>query len=60
MELEGISNACRMNVIMNNPVTSTPAKEAKNSTVVSRGLASRAVSFSFVITFWIPILRNYS
>src|ERR1700677_668106 len=49
MELEGISNACRINVMMNRPVTSTLAREARNSTVVSRGfsLASTTTSRSF-------------
>src|SRR5437667_11947428 len=40
MEAEGISNACRMNVMMNSPVTKTPASDARNSTVVSRGFSS--------------------
>ena len=39
MELEGISNACRINVIIKSPVTSTPASDARNSTVVSLGLS---------------------
>src|SRR6202044_1752017 len=53
MELDGISNACTMNVIMNRPVTSTAASEARNSTVVSRGF-SACVS-SFVATRFFPI-----
>src|SRR2546423_11837478 len=44
MELEGISNACRLKVMMNRPVTSTAAMEAINSMVVSRG-------FSFFTAF---------
>src|SRR5437868_5534170 len=57
IELEGISNACSTNVMMNKPVTSTPAREARNSTVVSRGFSStsfslsRTSSFSFFGTF---------
>src|SRR5436305_3165730 len=40
IELEGISKACTTNVMMNRPVTSTAASEARNSTVVSRGFSS--------------------
>src|SRR5579863_4049069 len=40
IELDGISNACTTKVMMNNPVTSTAASDAKNSTVVSRGFSS--------------------
>src|ERR1700683_161161 len=50
MELEGISNACRINVMMNRPVTSTPASEARNSTVVSWGFSSTVCSSSFLLT----------
>src|SRR5215472_12709605 len=45
MEDDGISNACTMKVIMNNPVTSTPASDARNSTVVSRGFSLCCFSF---------------
>src|SRR5579864_4962498 len=45
MEDDGISNACTMKVIMKRPVTSTPASEARNSTVVSRGFSSCSLSF---------------
>jgi len=45
IELEGISNAWTTNVMMNRPVTSTDAKDARNSTVVSRGFSSFFVSF---------------
>src|SRR5581483_916730 len=52
IELDGISNACTINVIMNSPVTSTEASDARNSTVLSRGFSCRSffatVSFSFV------------
>src|SRR5690242_7781675 len=50
MDDEGISNAWKMNVIMKRPVTSTPASEARNSTVVSRGFSSSSLSFSFFFT----------
>jgi hypothetical protein len=42
IELEGISNACTTNVMMNNPVTSTAASEERNSTAVSLGFSSAA------------------
>src|SRR3984893_1687853 len=48
MELDGISKACRTKVMMNSPVTSTAASEARNSTVVSRGFSSGL--FSFLVT----------
>src|SRR5882724_6177718 len=51
MELEGISNACKTNVMMNRPVTSTPASEARNSTVVSLGFSFTTSSVSFFATF---------
>src|SRR5664279_98421 len=57
IELDGISNACSTNVMMNRPVTSTPASEARNSTVVSCGFSSTGFplpmtsSFSFFGTF---------
>src|SRR5215831_16620035 len=35
IELEGISKACRLKVMMNSPVTRTTAIEAMNSSVVS-------------------------
>jgi len=38
-----------MNVMMKSPVTSTPAREARNSTVVSRGFSSLGVSFCFSV-----------
>src|SRR5690242_18704900 len=50
MDDEGISNAWKMNVIMKRPVTSTPASEARNSTVVSRGFSSSTLSLSFFFT----------
>src|ERR1700675_2648824 len=40
IELEGIANACTMKVMMKRPVASTPAREARNSTLLSFGLAS--------------------
>src|SRR5437870_3572260 len=40
IEAEGISNACRTKVIIKSPVTKTPASDARNSTVVSRGFSS--------------------
>ena len=56
MELEGISKACKTNVMMNSPVTSTAASEARNSTVVSRGFSSFGGLLSFLDTesfsFW--------
>ena len=39
IELEGISKACSVKVMMNRPVTSTMAMEAMNSGVVSFGFA---------------------
>src|SRR5438093_1482703 len=36
-----------MNVMMKSPVTSTPASDARNSTVVSRGFSSCTSSCSF-------------
>src|SRR6266851_3786595 len=53
IEADGISNACSTNVIMNSPVTSTSASEARNSTVVSRGFSSTMTSsfFFFFATF---------
>jgi hypothetical protein len=50
IELEGISNACSTNVMMNSPVTSTPAREARNSTVVSRGFSSTRFPLSILLT----------
>ena len=47
IELDGISNACTTNVMMNNPVTSTAASDARNSTVVSLGFSSASLSFDF-------------
>ena len=42
IELDGISNACTTNVMMNSPVTSTAASDDRNSTVVSLGFSSAA------------------
>src|SRR5580692_6907236 len=42
-----------MNVMMNRPVTSTAAKEARNSTVVSRGFS--ACVFSVLATRFCPV-----
>src|SRR5271167_4933932 len=53
MELEGISKACTMKVMMNRPVTSTAAREARNSTVVSRGFS--ACVFFFMATKFCPV-----
>src|SRR5438876_10904102 len=39
MDLEGISNACTTNVMMNKPVTKTAAIEAINSSALSSRLA---------------------
>src|SRR5438105_9855157 len=39
MDLEGISNACKMNVMMKSPVTRTADMEEINSIGVSPGLA---------------------
>src|ERR1700693_2882650 len=51
IELEGISNACTTNVMINNPVTSTAASEARNSTVVSLGFSSTSLtSFSLFLS----------
>src|SRR5262249_62288475 len=52
MDAEGISNACRTNVMMNRPVTNTPASEARNSTVVSRGFSSLSLSLSLSLSFF--------
>src|SRR5579859_2260271 len=46
-----------MNVIMKRPVTRTPASEARNSTVVSRGFSSSSLSLSFFFTR-LPRRRN--
>src|SRR5271166_3659877 len=54
IELEGISNACTTKVMMNSPVTSTAARDARNSTVVSFGFSSATTlssTFSFLATF---------
>src|SRR5580704_2630891 len=53
IELEGISKACTIKVIMNRPVTSTAARDARNSTVVSRGFSTCV--FSFLATRFIPL-----
>ena len=37
IELDGITKACNVKVMMNSPVTSTTAMEAMNSEVVSLG-----------------------
>ena len=50
MELEGISKACRLKVMMNSPTTSTRATEAMNSGVVSRFLSGFAESLLVFIT----------
>src|ERR1700674_3654171 len=62
MELEGISKACNTNVMINRPVTSTAASDARNSTVVSRGFSSTGfllstISFSFFGKFGIRFRR---
>src|SRR6266852_4817473 len=59
LELEGISNACSTNVMMKRPVTSTPPREARNSTVVSRGCSSTMTSSCFG-TFGIRFRKFYS
>ena len=56
IELDGISNACTTNVMMNNPVTNTAASDERNSTVDSLGFSSaksstRTVSLSFFANF---------
>src|ERR1700687_3111249 len=58
MELDGISKACSTKVMMNRPVTSTAANEARNSTVVSRGFSSLTLSFSFLANLY-PVPLNY-
>src|ERR1700676_2313132 len=60
MELDGISNACNTNVMINRPVTSTAASDARNSTVVSRGFSSAGfllstISFSLFGKFGIHV-----
>src|SRR5208283_192458 len=54
IELDGISNACRANVMMNSPVTITMAMEAMNSGVVSLGFAGLCASASSCASaaFW--------
>src|SRR5713101_2874901 len=60
IEADGISNACSTNVIMNSPVTSTSASEARNSTVVSRGFSSTMTSSFFFFFPTFPIrLRGF-
>src|SRR5579862_2440 len=54
MELDGISNACTMKVMMNRPVTSTAASDARNSTVVSRGFSG--LGFILLATGYVRIL----
>src|SRR5450755_3555382 len=49
IEEEGIANACIVKVIMNNPVTRITAREARNSTGVSRA-GSSFFSISFLLT----------
>src|ERR1700692_888507 len=44
MELDGISNACTTNVMMNSPVTNTAASDERNSTVDSLGFSSARLS----------------
>src|SRR5208282_3364414 len=56
IELEGISNACTTNVMMNNPVTSTAASEERNSTVVSRGFSSTSTSFFALLSFFATVI----
>src|SRR5579883_3128150 len=46
MELEGISNACRLNVMIKRPTISTAAMEAVNSSLVSFFFGSCSRSFS--------------
>src|SRR5580692_8839947 len=68
IELEGISKACTMKVIMNRPVTSTAARDARNSTVVSRGfsacmsslLTARLATRFFPVSWANPPLVHYS
>src|SRR6202521_2243708 len=60
MELEGISKACNTNVMINRPVTSTAASDARNSTVVSPGFSSAGfllstISFSLFGKFGIHV-----
>ncbi len=57
IDAEGISNAWNTNVMMKRPVTSTPASEARNSTVVSRGFSSGSFSCSFLANR--PLSGNY-
>src|SRR5579864_5540197 len=59
IEAEGISNACRIKVIMKRPVTSTPASEARNSTVVSLGFSACNLSF-FATRLLVQRFRNSS
>src|ERR1039457_6454187 len=44
IELDGISNACTTNVMMNNPVPNTAASDERNSTVDSLGFSSATLS----------------
>src|SRR5271166_3829409 len=58
IELEGISNACTTNVMMNRPVTSTAASEERNSTVVSFGFSFSTLFSglsSFFATLNVPV-----
>src|SRR5574341_1281772 len=57
MELEGISKAWRLKVMMNRPVTSTTAMEARNSMGVSLFFSSCPSGFSvfsFLLTVNLP------
>src|SRR5208337_3039401 len=53
-ELEGISKACKLKVMMNSPTTSTRATEAMNSVVVSRGFSGLDESFLLANGFLPP------
>src|SRR5258707_2244638 len=59
IELEGISNACTTKVMMNNPVNSTAASDARNSTVVSRGFSSTS-SFTWLSLTWLSFFATLS
>src|SRR6202049_776714 len=51
MELDGISNACTTNVMMNSPVTNTAASDERNSTVDSLGFSSATLSSNAISFF---------
>ena len=61
MELEGISKAWRLKVMMNRPVTRTTAMEARNSMGVSFFFSSGAsvfAVFGFLLTVCSPVPGN--